>query len=415
MSDPVQRQYEAYPYPARDPAEESQRLIVGSPSHPYEIDHFLFGGARDWSRPFRVLFAGGGTGDGLIMLAQMLKDHGVRAEITYLDLSTASRAIAEARAGARGLEGIRFVTADLMTAPELGPFDYIDCCGVLHHLPDPDAGFAALRAALAEDGGIGAMVYAPYGRDGVYEMQAVLHVLTEGLDPAAQVDAAKRLLASMPHTHPFLRNPFVKDHLAGGDAGLYDLLLHSRDRAYTVPELFGALDRADLGFVSFVAPGRYAAAILLREEDLRTKAMALPYPERAALAEKLSGNIKAHTFYARAGRDQATVTALPSPQAVPHLINVSAAALSESIWKTGGIKGEQDGLAFQRQLPKETAGILSLIDGKRSLAHIRAILEWDAKTFEALFGVLYQPLNNFNLLRFSTLGARRDPGQRPAS
>ena len=37
-------QYEAYPYPARDPAEEARRLVVGSPSHLREIDHWVFGG-----------------------------------------------------------------------------------------------------------------------------------------------------------------------------------------------------------------------------------------------------------------------------------------------------------------------------------------------------------------------------------
>ena len=26
-------QYEAYPYPARDPRDEAKRLIIGSPSH----------------------------------------------------------------------------------------------------------------------------------------------------------------------------------------------------------------------------------------------------------------------------------------------------------------------------------------------------------------------------------------------
>ncbi|MEO1686662.1 MAG: class I SAM-dependent methyltransferase, partial [Pseudomonadota bacterium] len=112
--DPVRAQYEAYPYPERDPADEARRLIVGSPSHPQEIDHFLFRGRRDWSRPFRALVAGGGTGDGLIMLAQLLADAGCPAEITYLDLSEASRAVAQARAAARGLTSIDFRTGDLL-------------------------------------------------------------------------------------------------------------------------------------------------------------------------------------------------------------------------------------------------------------------------------------------------------------
>src|ERR671923_2044489 len=104
--DRVRAQYEAFPYPARDPKDEKKRLITGSPSHPLEIDHYLFAGRRDWSRPFRVLVAGGGTGDGTIMLAQGLADRNCPAEIVYLDLSAASRRIAEARAARRKLMNI---------------------------------------------------------------------------------------------------------------------------------------------------------------------------------------------------------------------------------------------------------------------------------------------------------------------
>ncbi len=134
------------------------------------MDHHLWGGARDWSRPLRALVAGGGTGDGLIQLAQLLTDAGRAYQITYLDLSIAARKIAEARAAARGLTGISFVTDSLLDAGDHGPFDYIDCCGVLHHLPRPQAGFDALAAALAPGGGIGCMVYAPLGRSGVYPL-----------------------------------------------------------------------------------------------------------------------------------------------------------------------------------------------------------------------------------------------------
>ena len=135
----VRAQYEAFPYPMRDPQDEHQRLIVGSPSHLLEIDHYLFAGRRDFTQPFRVLVAGGGTGDATIMLAQQLADRRCPAEIVYLDLSSASRAVCEQRAQIRGLRNIRFMTASLLDLPSmgLGRFDYIDCTGVLHHLPDP--------------------------------------------------------------------------------------------------------------------------------------------------------------------------------------------------------------------------------------------------------------------------------------
>ena len=59
----------------------------------------------------------------------------------------------------------------------MGPFDYIDCCGVLHHLPDPADGLAALLSVLAPGGGLGLMVYAPHGRTGVYMLQDALRLL----------------------------------------------------------------------------------------------------------------------------------------------------------------------------------------------------------------------------------------------
>ena len=65
-------QYEAYPYPRRDPRDEAKRLIVGSPGHLREIDYWVFGARRSASQPLRALIAGGGTGDATIMLAQQM-------------------------------------------------------------------------------------------------------------------------------------------------------------------------------------------------------------------------------------------------------------------------------------------------------------------------------------------------------
>jgi len=237
MSD-VAAQYEAYPYPERDPADEAKRLITGSPSHPLEIDHHVFGGKRDWRKPLRALVAGGGTGDALIQLAQVLTTANRPYQITYVDLSRASRKIAEQRAKVRGLKNITFKTGSLLDAPEMGQFDYIDCCGVLHHLPDPQAGFDALAQALAPDGGLGFMVYAPYGRSGVYPLQQAFGALFAGLDPEQRLAQAKVIFAKLPKSHPFLRNQHVLDHKQG-DAGFYDLLLHSQDRPFDVAGLLG--------------------------------------------------------------------------------------------------------------------------------------------------------------------------------
>ncbi len=403
--DPVRRQYETYPYPARDPADEATRLIEGSPSHPVEIDHFLFAGARDWSQPFRALVAGGGTGDGLIMLAQKLAEIGCPAEIIYLDMSQASRAVAEARAAARGLGSIRFVTGDLLTAPDLGGFDYIDCCGVLHHLPDPDAGFAALAAALAPGGGIGLMVYAPYGRTGVYPMQAAFGRLLRGDPPTEQVRLARAVLGRLPRTNWFARNPLVGDH-RDSDAGLYDLLLHSRDRPYTVGDLADALERAGLAAFSFLEPARYDPLRYLPDgADFVARVGALDRLERAALAEQLAGNMKTHIVYA--ARPGEVAEARPDrPDAVPHLKGAAPAPLARHVAAKGGLTVQADGLDYMLEVPRGAAPLIARIGGGRSLGDIAAGLGLDWLAFGAAWGPVHRALGGFNLLHYSR-GARR--------
>jgi SAM-dependent methyltransferase len=332
MPDPVRQQYELLPYPARDPRDEAQRLIEGSPSHLLELNHYLYAGGRDFSRPFRALVAGGGTGDGLIMLAQHLSDRNCPAEIVYLDLSTAARAIAEQRARVRGLASITFMTGSLLDLPnlDLGTFDYIDCCGVLHHLADPAAGLTALTAVLATDGGMGVMVYGTLGRTGVYPMQAMLKTLAAyapapAQTPTAQLATARDLMKQLPATNWLRRNPAIGDHLAGGDAGLHDLLLHAQDRAYSVAELAELVNGAGLEIAAFIEPWRYDPASYLTDPGLLHRLESLDAITRAGFTEQLAGNLKRHIVYlVRRGRARVSVARPDDNTMVPVLRSGSA-------------------------------------------------------------------------------------------
>ena len=71
---------------------------------------------------------------------------------------------------------VRLVRGSLLdlSSLELGRFDYVNCVGVTHHLPDPAAALRGLaKHALAPGGGLGLMVYGTLGRGGVYETQAL--------------------------------------------------------------------------------------------------------------------------------------------------------------------------------------------------------------------------------------------------
>src|SRR5512143_2546413 len=266
--DDVRTQYEALPYPPRDPREEAIRLVIVTPRHLLEVNHYLFAGRLNFNRPFRALVAGGGTGDACIMMAQQLADRRCPGEVVYLDLSTASRAICEGRAKARGLRNINFLTGSLLDLPTMpiGQFDYIDCTGVLHHLPDPAAGMRALASVLQPDGGVGVMLYGEYGRSGVYPLQELLRTLApQSMATEDRIAMAKRLIRFLPTTNLFRRNPYLNDHVTGGDAGLYDLLLHSCDRAFTVPEIGGLASAAGLRVVAFLEPVRYEPATYMSD------------------------------------------------------------------------------------------------------------------------------------------------------
>jgi len=404
MPDRVRDQYEAYPYPPRDPRDEAKRLIEGSPSHLLEIDHYVFAGRRDWTQPFRALIAGGGTGDGTIMLAQQLSDRDCPTEIVYLDLSKAARDVAEARARQRGLATIRFVNASLLDLPQLGlgRFDYIDCCGVLHHLADPAAGLAVLADALNEGGGIGLMLYGTIGRTGVYHLQDVLRQLAAEEPDTTRLDLARRLLKQLPATNWFARNPLVRDHVDVGDAGLYDLLLHSRDRAYTVPELVELVGSAGLAISGLIEPWRYDPASYLSDGTLLKRIASLDRLRRAAVAELLAGNLKTHIVYAvKSGRAEAAVARTDDPQMVPVLRESDGAELARNLKPGGTLTARAQGLEARFALPRLAGPILARIDGRRTLQQIHAALitdgmplEWAA--FMAEFDRLFAAFNGAN-------------------
>ncbi len=369
-------QYEAYPYPARDPADEARRLVIGSPSHLREIDHWVFAASRPASHPLRALVAGGGTGDGAIMLAQQLATFGRPGQVTYLDRSAAAMAVAKGRAAARGLD-LAWHEGSLLDLPGsgLGPFDYIDCCGVLHHLPDPAAGLQALLSVLAPGGGLGLMVYAPHGRTGVYMVQEALRLLApEAEPPAARLDTARRVMRHLPDSAWLRRNTLFSDHLTGGDAGLYDLLLNPRDRAYDVPALHALLSAAGLHITCWMEPLRYDPAIYLPDAKLRARAAALDPVRRAALAEALCGNMSTHVVYAVRTEDARPAPDGCDPAAVPVMREMPGAELAKHIRPDGTLPFLFDGLRVPIPLPSLAAAILRLVDGERSVGAIGAAL-----------------------------------------
>jgi len=395
----VTEQYEAFPYPERDPADEAKRLITGSPSHPLEIDHYLFSGQRDWSEPFKALVAGGGTGDALIQLAATLQSAGTPYEITYVDLSRAARKVAEARAAARGLENITFLTGSLLEAPNLGRFDYIDCCGVLHHLPDPQAGIDALAAALGPHGGIGMMVYAPFGRSGVYPLQQAFGTVLTG-SARDRLRRAKAIYARIPDGHPFKTNPHLSDHRAS-DAGFYDLLLHSQDRAFRIGEVLEMLEQAGLDMTGSPQAFLYDPLPILGDPALLH---GLDPRARMDLSEALRGTIRTHILYA--AKDTDLRLAKPTPNAVPHLKGVAGPKLAQVASKKGVVPITHDGVKIEIPVPALAARAFAHVDGRKTLQEIAQAARTDWIAFSPIWSSVSDALSRHGMLYYSRIRRR---------
>jgi len=171
----VREQYENYPYPKRNPLDENNRFFAIVTEQLSRINHYGFKGKiplykKGEGEEFRILVAGGGTGDASTHLGVQLKN--INAKIIYLDISESSLAIAKERAKIRGLDNIEFIHGSILDIPKMNlkPFHYINSCGVLHHLKSPTQGLNALKSVLKDNGLMGVMVYGKYGRNGIYQM-----------------------------------------------------------------------------------------------------------------------------------------------------------------------------------------------------------------------------------------------------
>jgi SAM-dependent methyltransferase len=240
-----------------------------------------------------ILVAGCGTSQAAI--------HALRepdARVTAIDISETSLR------HTRGLQqkyGLRNLDLHRLAIEEVGQlsrtFDQIVCTGVLHHLPDPDIGLRALRDSLAPDGAMQVMVYATYGRAGIYMMQEYCRLLGVGVAERELQDLSA-VIGALSADHPIAGVARRATDFRRPDA-LADALLHPQDRAYTVPQLFAWLERCGLKFGRWheQAPYLPQCGAIARLPHARRLA-ALPPPLQHAAVELLRGSMTKHSFIA---------------------------------------------------------------------------------------------------------------------
>ena len=425
----VRDQYEDLPYPPRDPKHEKERLVQTDLDILETINHVGFGGTQTFRDGFKCLVAGGGTGDSTIHLAQQLKGF-EGATVTQVDLSSASLEIAKQRAEVRGLTNIEFIHGSLLDVAKLnlGKFDYINCCGVLHHLENPDDGLKALSSVLKDDGLIGIMVYAKYGRLSIYPLQRLFRLVnTNAENKNEKLKNAKAILEKLPDNH-FANSPqplWKREYDSLGDEGLFDAVLHPQDVAYSVTDAYNWVERCELNIEmmygqrderSMYEPNHYISSPELREEI-----KGFPLRERQEIAEIINGNILRHTFFVnkKANTTASTKNKSLVPFFFPELgMEQTLATGIENHIPLGHIK--ITGVNSRIMLPasKEGAAIVSNIDGKNDIKTIlnraekklkKSGIKTNKSALEKVFEEYYRLFNNADgmLLRSKEVGELR--------
>ena len=288
----VQDFYERYPYPPPVESLENYRQFWQDPRKA-RADHHLLWPALPYRADHSVLVAGCGTSQAA---RYALRRPGAR--VTGIDLSATSVRCTEKLKRKYNLSTLQVHQLPIDRVHELErSFDHIVCTGVLHHLADPDAGLRTLRSALKPDGAMQLMVYAPYGRTGVYMLQDFCRRMgIRATDP--EIRDLIAALKALPPGHPL--EPLLREAPDfWQESALADALLHPQDRAYSVPQLCDFIERAGLTFARWIRQAPYSAHCgVVARIPQATRLKQLSLAEQYAAVELFRGTMVRHSIVA---------------------------------------------------------------------------------------------------------------------
>lgn len=337
IAEEVRDFYDRYPYPPPVvKLEKYQRLWQDRERR--RADFHLFWPAKSYKEDQSILVAGCGT-------SQAAK-HALRwpaAQVTGFDCSATSVRHTEDLKRKYNLKNLHIHQLAVERVNDLGmTFDQIVCTGVLHHLPDPDAGLSALRNVLNRDGAMQLMVYAPYGRAGIYMLQEFCRRV--GIHPTdTEIPDLIRALSALPPGHP-LETILKEAPDFRNEAALADALLHPQDRAYSVPQLFDFIEKAGLTFGRWMRQAPYSVHCgVVAKIPQATHVARLSLPEQYAAIELFRGTMARHSVIAYRS-DRAS--------------NVRDVSFTDDAWLDYVPIRMSDTISVQERLPPGAAAVL---------------------------------------------------------
>ncbi|SMF36333.1 Methyltransferase domain-containing protein [Alteromonadaceae bacterium Bs31] len=245
VSSSVQGQYEESPYPrwasVNHHAPLTPRSFLKAQFPWIEAPESFTNSSID------VLVAGCGTGRQPVEMAMMLPG----SRIFAIDLSRRSLAYAKRKAKEFGLKNIEFHHADILNLGELNKtFDLIVSTGVIHHMAEPNAGWAVLRDLLRDDGLLHLALYSAVAREEVRKQREFISKLK--LEPSAE--NIRKYRQAMMDREP--NNKLYKYHDFWTMSECRDLLFHVQEHQYTWLGIKQACDTLAMKFRGVQAPAK---------------------------------------------------------------------------------------------------------------------------------------------------------------
>jgi SAM-dependent methyltransferase len=362
----VRQLYEQFPYPRA--LSSLDKLISGEHVASWSLRSCLAIHFPDRPAPEEpeILVAGCGT-----TMAPTLAAANPNSRVLGIDVSEASLAISAGHAESQGLTNVEFRRLPIERVEELGrDFDYIHCHGVLHHLHDPAVGLRRLGDVCREDGVISLMVYARYGRAGLYMLQDLCARLGLGVNEH-DGKRARSLLGILPPGHPFR---IVAANLPE-DVDLeevMDMILHPRDLSYSTDDVRELVESAGMHFQRWLPAAQYDPDYTsMAQADLQHGIASMDFWQRSAAAELFWGTFIKHEFL---------VTPVPRPS--QHELFGEERILEAVVSLAGHfvVKHEGDGIKLSNQfhlvpievraLGSDLLPLLRAVDGKRNVAEV---------------------------------------------
>ena len=242
----VQNQYEENPYPRWEIVDKVKTRFYSDSIQNQIKPNTNKIGKRNLDDKETILIAGCGTGLHPIKVALSAQE----SKITALDLSFSSLAYAQRKSNEINIKNINWIQGDILKAKKLKTkFDYIESCGVLHHMEDPIRGFKVLSSLLKPGGLIKIALYSSTYKNFIKGLRdyAAEKKIGTSLDEIREYRKYIKHLNNEESRHV---QTYIKDFYSTSE--FRDLLLHSQEHFFSIEQIKKNIIKNDFEFLGFV-------------------------------------------------------------------------------------------------------------------------------------------------------------------